>query len=78
MTSGQKKKKDFGAQVNYFNKNGDNFSLMLRSTNRHQNSYYKDNISNSAGLNVTKKFSDDLIIFDAFGIINGYSARTNP
>lgn len=57
---GNKKKKDFGAQVNYFNKNGDNFSLMLRSTNRHQNSYYKDNISNSAGLNVTKKFSDDL------------------
>lgn len=56
---GNKKKKDFGAQVNYFNKNGDNLSLMLRSTNRHQNSYYRDNINNSAGLNMTKKFNKD-------------------
>ena len=64
---GNKKKKDFGAQANYFNKNGDNFSLILRSTNRYQNSSYKDNIDNTAGLNVTRKFSDD---FKLSGSVN--------
>ena len=42
--------------MNYFNKNGENLSFMARSTNRYQNSTYKDNINNSVGLNMTRKF----------------------
>ena len=50
---GNNKKKDLEGQVNYFNKNGENLSFMARSTNRYQNSTYKDNINNSVGLNMT-------------------------
>ncbi|MBC5605383.1 outer membrane beta-barrel protein [Bacteroides sp. M27] len=53
---GNNKKKDLEGQVNYFNKNGENLSFMARSTNRYQNSTYKDNINNSVGLNMTRKF----------------------
>lgn len=56
---GDNQKKDLEGQVNYFRKDGENFSLMARSTNRNQNSTYKDNISNSLGLNMTHKFSKD-------------------
>ena len=57
---GNNRKKDLEAQANYFRKNGDNISLMMRSTNRYQNSTYKDNINNSIGLNITKKLGEDL------------------
>lgn len=56
---GDNRKKDLEGQMNYFRKDGENFSLMARSTNRNQNSTYKDNISNSLGLNMTHKFSKD-------------------
>lgn len=55
---GNKKKRDLVGQVNFFRNNGDNLSLMARSTNRNQNSNYKDNINNSLGLNMTHKFSE--------------------
>lgn len=55
---GNKKKRDLEGQVNFFRNNGDNVSLMARSTNRNQNSSYKDNINNSLGLNMTHKFSE--------------------
>lgn len=57
---GNNRKKDLEAQANYFRKNGDNISLIMRSTNRYQNSTYKDNINNSIGLNMTKKLGEDL------------------
>ena len=53
---GNNKKKDLEAQVNYFRKNGENLSFIARSTNRYQNSTYKDNINNSLGLNMAHKF----------------------
>lgn len=56
---GNKQKKDLEGQANYFRKDGENFSLIARSTNRNQNSTYKDNINNSLGLNMTHKFSKD-------------------
>uniref|UniRef100_UPI00359CA021 outer membrane beta-barrel protein n=1 Tax=Bacteroides thetaiotaomicron TaxID=818 RepID=UPI00359CA021 len=59
---GTQKKKDFEGQVNYFKKNGDNLSLILRSTNKDLNSFYNDNISHSAGLNVFHKFNDKINI----------------
>lgn len=55
---GNHKKKDLEAQVNYFQKNGDNLSLIARSTNRYQSSTYKDNINNSLGLNMAHKFGE--------------------
>ena len=42
--------------MNYFRKNGENLSFIARSTNRYQNSTYKDNINNSLGLNMAHKF----------------------
>lgn len=59
---GTQKKKDFEGQMNYFKKNGDNLSLILRSTNKDLNSFYNGNISHSAGLNVFHKFSDKVNI----------------
>ncbi len=59
---GIQKKKDFEGQVNYFKKNGDNLSLILRSTNKDLNSFYNDNISHSAGFNVFHKFNDKINI----------------
>lgn len=59
---GTQKKKDFEGQVNYFKKNGDNLSLILRTTNKDLNSFYNDNISHSAGLNVFHKFNDKINI----------------
>ena len=53
---GNNKKKDLEGQVNYFSKDGQNFSFIARSTNRYQNSTYKDNINNSVGMNMTHKF----------------------
>ena len=44
---GNNQKKDFEGQVNYFSKDGDNLSFIAQSTNRYQNSTYKDNINNS-------------------------------
>ena len=53
---GNHQKKDLEGQVNYFSKDGQNFSLIARSTNRYMNSTYKDNINNSVGMNMTRKF----------------------
>ena len=53
---GNNQKKDFEGQVNYFSKDGDNLSFIAQSTNRYQNSTYKDNINNSVGMNMTHKF----------------------
>lgn len=53
---GNHKKKDLEGQVNYFSKDGQNLSFIARSTNRYQNSTYKDNINNSVGMNMTHKF----------------------
>lgn len=53
---GNNKKKDLEGQVNYFSKDGQNLSFIARSTNRYQNSTYKDNINNSLGMNMTHKF----------------------
>ncbi len=64
---GNHKKKDLEGQVNFFEKDGDNLSLIARSTNRYQNSTYKDNINNSLGLNITHKFSKD---FSLSGNVN--------
>ena len=60
LGAGNKKKKDAEAQVNYFDKGGDNFSLLFRSTNRHHTTDYKDNLSQNAGVNATKKFKKDI------------------
>lgn len=57
---GNNKKRDLGAQVNYFKKNGENFSFMAHSTNLYQNSTYKDNINNMVGINMTHKFGEKL------------------
>ncbi|WP_308745368.1 outer membrane beta-barrel protein [uncultured Bacteroides sp.] len=53
---GNNKKRDLEGQVNYFSKDGQNLSFIARSTNRYQNSTYKDNINNSIGMNMTHKF----------------------
>ena len=53
---GNNQKKDLEGQVNYFSKDGENLSFIGRSTNRYQNSTYKDNINNSVGMNMTHKF----------------------
>ena len=58
--SGNNNKKDKNAQFNYFRKGGENFSFYVRSDNKNQNSTYKDNISNSAAVNLAHKFSDNV------------------
>lgn len=55
---GNNHKKENEAQFNYFRKGGDNFSFLLNSGNKNQNSTYSDNISNSAAMNMSHKFGN--------------------
>jgi len=57
---GSHQKKDLEGLANYFEQNGNNFSLIIRSTNKEQNSTYADNINNTMGINVTHKFNNAL------------------
>ena len=57
---GNKNKKDLGLQAHLFNKNGNNFSLISRSSNRNLNTAYDDNIQNTVGINATKKFGKSM------------------
>ena len=70
---GNNQKKDFEGQVNYFSKDGDNLSFIAQSTNRYQNSTYKDNINNSVGMNMTHKFGKK---FSLTGSVN-YNLNRN-
>lgn len=70
---GTQQKKNFEGKVNHFEKNGDNLSFILRSTNKDLNSFYSDNISHSADLNVFHKFNDKL---DIAGNMQYHKKRT--
>lgn len=59
---GTQRKKDTEGQVNYFEKSGNNLSVILSSTNKDINSLYKDNISQSIGLNIFRQFNERLNI----------------
>lgn len=52
---GNHNKKDYNLSGNYFKANGENVSLMGRSSNRNITTDYPDNISNNMGLNFVKK-----------------------
>lgn len=52
---GNHNKKDYNLNGNYFKANGENVSLMGRSSNRNITTDYPDNISNNMGLNFVKK-----------------------
>ena len=56
-----------------FSKDGDNLSFIAQSTNRYQNSTYKDNINNSVGMNMTHKFGKK---FSLTGSVN-YNLNRN-
>ena len=53
---GNNEKKELDGSLNYFRKGGENISVYARSSNRDMNSTYKNNIQNSAGMNVTRHF----------------------
>lgn len=59
---GNHRKKELGLVANYFNTNGEGYSLMARSSNRAMESVYKGNIANSVGVNVNKKFREGLMM----------------
>ncbi len=57
---GNYNKHDLNGQLFYFEEGGNNFSIIGSSTNRYFTTPNKDNISNSIGTNIVKKFGKDL------------------
>lgn len=57
---GNHHKKNFNFSGNLFKTNGENISMMGRSSNQNMNTDYLGNISNNTGLNFVKKFDKKL------------------
>lgn len=59
---GNQGKKDLNAQLFRFNDQGDNLSVLASSTNRNATSSYKDNLSNSIGVNLNRSLREGLTL----------------
>lgn len=59
---GNHNKKDFDLQGNYFQKNGNNLSVIAHSGNLDMRTSYKDNIQENVAMNFMKKFNEKLNI----------------
>lgn len=59
---GNNNKKDFDLQGNYFQKNGNNLSVMAHSGNLDMRTSYKDNIQENIAVNFMRKFSEKFSI----------------
>ena len=59
---GNYNKRDINGQLFYFEEGGNNFSIIGSSTNRYYTTPNKDNISNSIGTNIVKKYGKKLQI----------------
>lgn len=73
---GNHNKKDYELQGNYFKENGENFSLITRSTNLMMMSSNKENIQHWISTNFAKKFKDKLTLNGNIGY-NYYKAGNN-
>lgn len=70
---GTRKKQSLEGQSNYFEKDGDNISLILNRSNKELNTLYGKNMANSLGLNFYKNMGGK---FDMSGNIH-YTKNTN-
>lgn len=59
---GNHRKKDYQLNGNYFKRSGENITLIARSSNKSQQTDYKDNIQSNIATNFAKKFGKKLTL----------------